>query len=69
MLSDAERIRIYGSAEAVAEADRRGAEEVAKWPPLSPGQKARLRALLAPPTGTEPASPAPRPRAATKQAA
>ena len=48
MLTDAERIRLYGSAEAVATADRRIAEEVDAWPPLTPSQQVRLRTLLAP---------------------
>lgn len=60
MLSDAERIRLYGSAEAVAEADRRGAEDVATWPPLTPRQRDRLRALLRPaPAEAAPKSPRP----------
>jgi len=64
MLSDAERIRMYGSAEAVAEADRRMAAEVATWPPLTAGQKARLRALLRPVSS----EPAPLPRRARQRA-
>lgn len=48
MLSDAERIKLYGSAEAVAAVDRRIAEDVASWPPLTPSQRDRLRTLLRP---------------------
>lgn len=69
MLSDAERIKLYGSAEAVAAVDRRIAEDVASWPPLTPRQRDRLRTLLR----TAPAEPVistPRQRpAATRQAA
>lgn len=48
MLTDAERERMYGGPEAVAVADRRIAEAVDKWPPLTPRQKDRLRALFRP---------------------
>lgn len=56
MLSHAERIKLYGSAEAVAEADRRIAEAVDAWPPLTQRQKDRLAVLLRP----APAEAAPR---------
>jgi hypothetical protein len=48
MLTDAERERLYGGPEAVAAADRRIAEAVDAWPPLTQRQKTRLRALLRP---------------------
>ena len=64
MLPRAERIKLYGSAEAVDEADRRGAEEIATWPPLSTAQQDVIRAMFSPSA----ASP-PRQRAATRQAA
>jgi hypothetical protein len=54
MLTDAERERLYGGPDAVAEADRRIAADVAKWPPLTASQRTRLRALLRPVT-SEPA--------------
>lgn len=69
MLPPEERKRVFGGPEGVARVDAYLDALVAAAPPLSAGQKARLRALLAPPTGAEPASPAPRPRAATRQAA
>lgn len=63
MLPREELVRLFGSAEALAEIDRQSAEEVAKWPPLSPSQKARLRALLAPAAAPAPVIPAPAARA------
>jgi hypothetical protein len=51
MLTDEERLRVYGSADAVAAADRRIAEAVDGWPPLTVAQKTRLRALLKPAAG------------------
>lgn len=49
MLSDAERIRIYGSAERVAEVDAQIKATVAVMPPLTPRQRDALTALLAGP--------------------
>lgn len=46
MLTDAERERLYGGADKVAEVDRHIAETVAAWPPLTSRQRDRLRALL-----------------------
>jgi hypothetical protein len=48
MLTDAERERVYGGPDAVAAADRRIAEAVDAWPPLTTAQKTRLRALIRP---------------------
>lgn len=60
MLSSAERLRIYGSPEAVAEADAYLDRLAAEAPPLTASQKARLRALIAPPVTAAPVIPAPR---------
>jgi hypothetical protein len=48
MLSDAERERIYGGPERVAEAKRRLDELVAAAPPLTNRQRDALKALLHP---------------------
>lgn len=55
--SDADRLRWYGSAERVAAADAYIQALADAAPPLTPGQKARLRVLLARPTTTQPAAP------------
>jgi len=65
MLTDAERERLYGGPEAVAAADRRMDAEVATWPPLTAGQKTRLRALLRPVSS----EPTPLPRRAGQRTA
>lgn len=46
MLTDEERIKIYGSAERVADVDRVIAASVEAMPELTEGQRARLRVLL-----------------------
>jgi hypothetical protein len=49
MLTDEERLRVYGSAENVAAADRYINDLADSAPPLTPRQKARLRTLIRPP--------------------
>jgi hypothetical protein len=48
MLTEAQRLKTYGSPEAVAAVDRHLDELAAAAPPLTPGQKAALRVLLRP---------------------
>ena len=60
MLTDEQRIKIYGSAEAVAAVDQRIAETVDTWPPLSQRQKDAIRVLLAKPAPGVEILPAPR---------
>jgi hypothetical protein len=48
MLTDEERLRVYGSPEAVAAADRYINGLADSAPALTPRQKARLRALFRP---------------------
>lgn len=48
MLSRAERIKQYGSEQAVIDADRAAAEDVDGWPPLTAAQQDVIRAMFAP---------------------
>lgn len=48
LLSDTERLRIYGSAKAVTAVDAYLDALVAAAPPLTAGQKARLQTLMRP---------------------
>lgn len=46
MLTDEQRLRVYGNAERVASVDRYLDELAAAAPPLTQAQKDRLRALI-----------------------
>lgn len=59
MLTDEQRLKVYGSAEAVAAADRYIEDLVAAMPPLTQRQKDALRVLLRPAAAVE--QPAPKP--------
>lgn len=65
MLSDEQRIRIYGSAERVAEVDAQIKANIDRMPPLSQRQRDQLRILLRPnPANTLAESPSQRARRA-----
>ncbi|HEV2640155.1 MAG TPA: hypothetical protein VGX23_33785 [Actinocrinis sp.] len=61
MLTHEQRLKIYGGAERLAEADRLLDELVANAPPLTSRQKDTLRQLLAKPAPAATVLPLPRP--------